>query len=79
MSHHTLLHPSLLGICAVTAGLACPGLGSPSAAALPLLQLDQALPQAPWAAPRVPGAGLCRDTCACLGDVWPCDSTGGMF
>lgn len=78
MSHHMLLHPSLHGICGITAGLAIPGLGSPSAVALSLLQLDQALPQALLAAPRVPGARLCRDTCACLGDGWSCDGTGDM-
>lgn len=76
MSHHRLLHPSLHGICGITAGLAIPALGSPSAVALSLLQLDQTLPQALLAAPRA--AGLCRDTCACLGDVCPCDGTGDM-
>lgn len=53
------------------------GLSGTSNAAL--LQLDQALPQAPLAAPEVPRAGLCRDTCASLGDVWPSDSTGDVL
>lgn len=71
VSHHTLLlHPSLDGICGVTAAFAFLGLGSPSAAALSFLQLSRHCHKHRW---LLPGAGLCRDI---SGDVWPCDSTG---